>query len=119
MTTTIVPVHLSKSTNGKPIQLNNSSGANATTLHEAVSGTSSFDEVSLYANNYDTADRTIVLYWGGLTNGEQRTIVVPALTAGFPLHNPKERLNNSLVIQAYSDSGSLVNVAGGVIRITP
>ena len=65
MASTITPVHLSGSTDGNPIKVAATAIGSGTTIHTAVSGTTSFDEVTLFVTNTDTSDRTLTVGWAG------------------------------------------------------
>ena len=57
-------VLLSGSTNGKPIPVA-ATATPGTTIHTAVSGTSSFDEVYAWASNVTGSAATLTIEWGG------------------------------------------------------
>ena len=63
---------LSGSTNGKAIKVS-ATATPGTTIHTAVSGTSSLDEVWLWAQNTDTTDRKLTVEWGGTTSPDSHS----------------------------------------------
>jgi hypothetical protein len=99
----------SGSTDGKPIKIAGTSAGAATTLHTAVSGQVARDHISVWLINTDTAQRTVSVMWGGITEPDQRigpiTLGVnrgPVRVAeGWPLQN-------SLVVKAYADAANVV-----------
>tara|TARA_R110000737_G_C14207926_1_gene418559 strand:+ start:44 stop:397 length:354 start_codon:yes stop_codon:yes gene_type:complete len=108
---------LSASTNGKAIKVTATSTA-GTLLHTAVSGTSSLDEIWLYAVNSSASLVKLTLEWGEATapdgNIEQN---VPA-ESGLMLLVPGLLLQNGLTVRAFAGTGSVVTVAGYVNRAT-
>lgn len=111
---TFTKVLLSGSTNGRPIAVANIATP-GNTIHTAVSGTTSIDEILLVASNIDTADHDLTLEHGGTTTGDNLKFTIPAKSI---LELPAILLNNSLVLKAFADVASKINVAGGVNRIT-
>jgi len=110
-----IPVVLSASTNGRPIAVAATASA-GTTIHTAVSGTTDYDYVTLWASNIDTATRTLTLEWGGTGTSDQLGPVSLAANRGLVLVADRLPLRNSLVIKAYSDSANKVNIVGMVQR---
>lgn len=113
MTTSVDPVHLSGSTSGKPIPVNSTS----TTLHVAVSGSTSFDDVTLYAANVTGAAATLTLEWGGTTDpGELgiKAYSIPANSSQTLVF--RGRMNGGLTISAKSGTANAINVTGTVNR---
>tara|TARA_R110000751_G_scaffold81579_1_gene164611 strand:- start:138 stop:491 length:354 start_codon:yes stop_codon:yes gene_type:complete len=108
---------LSASTNGKAIKVTATSTA-GTLLHTAVSGTSSLDEIWLYAVNSSASLVKLTLEWGEATapdgNIEQN---VPA-ESGLMLLVPGLLLQNGLTVRAFAGTGSVVTVGGYVNRAT-
>lgn len=92
---------LSGSTNGKNIVVNGTGTAAPTLIHTAVAGTSSFDEVYLYAHNISGATTSISICWGGTNYPDD--FLSTALTAGLgrQLLVDGKLLQNGLSISAY------------------
>lgn len=107
---------LSGSTNGKSI-LVAATSTPGTTVHTAVSGTSSFDEIWLYAQNTDTVDRLLTIEYGGTTSPNDKFIVTIAAQSGLVLVVPGLILQNSLVLKAFASATNVVTVNGYVNRI--
>ena len=109
---------LSGSTNGKPIKVA-ASATPGTTIHTAVSGTSSFDEIYAWVTNTDSADRTLTIEFGGTTDPDNlaaKQVVIPANSALVPLLTGQV-LQNSLVCGMFADVANKLTVTGYVNRI--
>ncbi len=108
---------LSGSTNGKAIKVAATSTA-GTTIHTAVSGTSSLDEVWLYAHNSSAATVKLTLEWGEATAPDGNIeINIGAEGTGLVLIAPGILLQNSLVIKAFAATTNVVTIPGYVNRI--
>ncbi len=108
MSQNVTKTGLSASTNGKQISVPTTGSAQATTVHTAVSGTSSWDEIWLYAINPTTSSISCSILWGGTVEPDDvsRTVINPY--SGRVLIADGKLLQNSLVVKAYSSlSGSL------------
>lgn len=106
---------LSGSTNGKGILVAATSSP-GTTIHAAVSGTSSFDEVWLYAQNTDTTARKLTIEFGGTGAANLIEYTVPA-ESGLHLVVPGLIINNGQVVAAFAASTNVVNIHGFVNEI--
>lgn len=109
-------VLLSGSTNGKPIKIA-ATATLGTIVHTAVSGTSSMDEVWLWAFNSDTVDRTLTIEFGGATAPDQNIVMTVPFKNGLVLVIPGILLQNSLVVTAFASVTNVVTVSGYVNRI--
>jgi len=108
---------LSGSTNGKAIKVAQTATA-GTTIHTAVSGTSSLDEVWLYAHNSSSASVKLTLEWGEATAPDGNIeINIGAEGTGLVLVAPGILLQNSLVIKAFAGTANVVTLVGYVNRI--
>jgi len=108
---------LSGSTNGKAIKVVATATA-GTTIHTAVSGTASFDEVWLYAHNSSAATVKLTLEWGEATAPDGNIeINIGAEGTGLVLVSPGILLQNSLVIKAFAGTANVVTLTGYVNRI--
>lgn len=114
---TFTKYKLSGSTNGKQIAVAATAIGSGTTIHTAVSGTSSWDEVWLFANNITTSTIRLVIGWGGTSNSDLNIIDIPA-NQGKVLIAAGELLQNGLVIKAAAGTANVVNITGFVNRIT-
>jgi hypothetical protein len=108
---------LSGSTNGKGIKVVATATA-GTTIHTAVSGTSSIDEVWLYAHNTSASAVKLTLEWGEATAPDGNIeINIGAEGAGMILIAAGIPLQNSLVIKAFAATANVINIFGYVNRI--
>lgn len=108
---------LSGSTNGKAIKVAATATA-GTTIHTAVSGTASLDEVWLYAHNSSSAAVKLTLEWGEATAPDGNIeINIGAEGTGLVLVAPGILLQNSLVIKAFAGTANVVTLTGYVNRI--
>lgn len=110
-------VLLSGSTSGKPIPVV-ATATLGTTMHTAVAGAVSWDEIYAWFTNIDTAARTLTLEWGAAGVGSN---LVTALS--LPLSSPPipivtgQVLNGGLVFTAFASVASIINCTGYVNRI--
>ena len=108
---------LSGSTNGKAVLVVATATA-GTTIHTAVSGTSSLDEVWLYAHNSSAATVKLTLEWGEATAPDGNIeINIGAEGTGLVLVAPGILLQNSLVIKAFAATANVITLTGYVNRI--
>ena len=110
---------LSESTNGKSIDVTADAHGSAVTIHQAVSGTSSLDEVWLYCLNVQTGDILLTLTWGDNTDEEDGYIqvTIPG-QSGLIQVVPGLLLQNSLYIKAYASVANKLMIHGFVNRIS-
>jgi hypothetical protein len=108
---------LSGSTNGKAIKVAATATA-GTTIHTAVSGTASLDEVWLYAHNSSAGTVKLTLEWGEATAPDGNIeINIGAEGTGLVLVSPGLLLQNSLVIKAFAGTANVITLTGYVNRI--
>lgn len=110
---------LSGSTNGREIPVVATATA-GTLIHTAVSGTTSFDELYLWASNVTTAAATLTIEWGGVLDpGDHlvKAVSIPANSPPIPIATGQV-LNNALVCRAFSGTASAINIGGYVNRIS-
>ena len=109
---------LSGSTNGKAILVAATATA-GTTIHTAVSGSSSLDEIWLYAHNSSASTVKLTLEWGEATapNGNIE-INIGAEGTGLVLVAPGILLQNSLIVKAFAATTNVVTLTGYVNRIS-
>lgn len=115
----IARVLLSGSTNGRPVTVAATASA-GTTIHTAVSGTTSFDEIYLWATNTSSGAVALTIEWGGTSNPGDRLVnafSIPANSAAFIIV-PGLVLNNSLAVKAFAGTASVILLSGYVNRIT-
>jgi hypothetical protein len=119
MAQTVSRIILSGSTNGLGIQVTGTSSAADVTLHTAVSGTTSYDLLTLWAVNEDADGerRTLTVAFGGETAPNIFTVPVDA-KVGQVLICDSIPLRNSLVVGAWADEANDCVVYGSVLRVT-
>jgi hypothetical protein len=109
---------LSGSVNGKQILIASTGSSSATPIHTAVSGTSSLDEIYLYAYNDSTASVQTNILWGDTT--EPNSVVRSTISSksGRILIVDGKLLQNSLTVSAYAAVANVIIFDGFVNRIT-
>ncbi len=112
-------VLLSGSTSGREIPVV-ATATPGTTIHTAIAGSTSFDEVYLWASNVTGSAATLTLEWGGVTDpGDHLThaVSIPANSPPIPVITGQV-LNGGLVLRAFSGTTAAINVGGFVNRIS-
>jgi hypothetical protein len=107
---------LSGSTNGKGIKVVATSSP-GTTIHTAVVGIASFDEIWIYAYNSDTVDHNLTVEWGGTTAPDDEILGVIPAQSGLYLVAPGLILQNGLIVKAWADIANKIVVQGWVNHI--
>jgi len=110
---------LSGSTNGKPIPVAATATA-GTLIHTAVTGTSGFDEVYLWASNVTGTAVPLTIEYGGVTDpGDHadKAVSIPANSEPIPILTG-QNINNALVVRAFCGTASAINITGFVNRIS-
>ncbi len=116
MATTYSKTCLSGSTNGKQILITASGTATAQTVHTAVAGASSWDEIWIYAYSQSGAT-DVTICWGGTDYpNDYMTATVP-IRSGRNLIVDGKLLQNGLTISAFTSAGTL-QLDGFVNQIT-
>ena len=104
---TFAPVLLSGSTSGRPIKVVETATA-GTLIHTAVSGATSFDEITLWCQNTDGTDRKLTLEFGGVTSPDDLLeITIPAESGPLLVVNGL-RLNGAVVVRAFAASANVL-----------
>lgn len=109
---------LSGSTSGRPIKVAATSTP-GTTVHTAVSGATSFDEIYLWVSNTTTSAVALTIEWGGTTDPDDlisKTVSIPASSGPTPIVTG-EVLNGGLVVKAFAASANVLLISGYVNRI--
>lgn len=109
-------VLLSGSTNGKQIKVA-ATASSGTTIHTAVSGSSSMDEIWLYAYNSHTADVVLTIQYGGTTSPDNDIKITIPFQNGRYLVLDGLLLNNSNVVRAFAGTANVIMIDGFVNRI--
>ena len=108
---------LSGSTNGKGIKVVATATA-GTLIHTAVTGTSSLDEVWLYAHNTSATAVKLTIEYGGVASPDDHIeVTIGAEGTGLILVAPGILLQNGLVIRAFAATANVLNIFGYVNRI--
>jgi hypothetical protein len=116
--TTFTRLLLSGSTSGREIPVV-ATATPGTAIHTAVAGAIAFDELYLWASNVTNAVAALTIEWGGVTNpGDHmvHTYSIPANSAPIPIETG-QNLNGGLLVKAFSDTASAINISGFVNRI--
>lgn len=108
---------LSGSTNGKGIKVVQTSTA-GDTIHTAVSGTSDYDEIWLYAVNSSGSAVKLTIEWGEATAPDGNIEYTVAAEDGLKCIIPGLVLQNSLDVKAFAGTTAVIMLHGFVNRIT-
>ena len=108
---------LSGSTNGRGIKIAQTATA-GTLIHTSVSGTTSWDEVWIYAVNTGTSSVKLTLEWGGVTSPDDLIEVTVPAESGLFLIAPGLLLQNSLVLRAFAATADVISIHGFINEIT-
>jgi hypothetical protein len=109
---------LSGSANGRPIPVVATATA-GTLIHTAVTGTTSFDELYVWASNVTAIAATLTIEWGGVTDpGDHLTKAynIPANSLPIPIALG-QRAQGGVVIRAFSGTASALNITGYYNRV--
>ena len=107
---------LSGSTNGKAIKVA-ATATPGTTVHTAVSGTSSIDELWIYAMNTSNSNVKLTLEWGEATSPDGHIEVTVLAETGLVCITPGLLLQNGLVVKAFAGTANVITLHGFVHRI--
>jgi hypothetical protein len=91
-----------------------------TTIHTAVAGTASLDEIWLWVTNTDTASHNLTLEYGGATDPDClacKAVPIPPSSAPI-LVCAGLLLQNGLVVTAFAESANKLLISGYVNRIS-
>ena len=108
---------LSQSVSGQSISVTGSTNSTTTLIHTAVSGTTDWDEIYVYAYNGHTIDTTLTIQWGGTATADEWILTI-GYKKGFVLVIPGFLLNNSKLVRAYAGVANVVTINGFVNQIT-
>ena len=107
---------LSGGTNGKAIKVA-ATATTGTVIHTAVSGTSSFDEIWIYAYNSSGSAVVLTIEYGGVASPDDHIKISIPATSGLTTVVPGLLLQNSLVVRAFAASANVITLTGYVNRI--
>ena len=113
---TYTKAKLSGSTNGLGIKVAATATA-GTLIHTAVSGTSAWDEIWLYAYNSHTADVLLTIEFGGVTSPDNHVKMTIPFQSGRYLVLDGRLLQNSLVVRAFAATANVIVIDGFVNQI--
>ena len=117
MAQTFTKALLSGSTNGRSIKIVPTVVGSAATIHTSVSGTTSFDEIYIYAYNHHTIPVDLTICFGGTSvPDDYQTITIPN-KAGRYLVIDGRLLQNSLIVKAFASVANVVTLDGFVNKI--
>lgn len=108
---------LSGSVNGKAILVSGTATASANTIHTAVAGTSSLDEIWLYAVNTSNSNVKLTIEYGETTSPNGHIEVTVLAEAGAVCVVPGFLLQNSLVVKAFAGTTNVITLYGFVNRV--
>lgn len=108
---------LSGSTNGKAIKVA-ATATLGTTIHTAVTGTTDYDEIYLYAVNSSASAVKLTLEWGEATAPDGNIEYTVPAEDGLYFVAPGLLLQNSLVVSAFAGTADVITIHGFVNRIT-
>lgn len=109
---------LSGSTNGRNVPVV-ATATPGTLIHTAVTGTAAFDEIYAWAANVTGTAATLTIEFGGVTDpGDHlvKALTLPPNSPPYPIATG-QKLNNGLVMRAFSGTASAVNISGFVNRV--
>jgi hypothetical protein len=116
MATTYTRSKLSGSTDGKQVKVAASASA-GTTIHTAVSGTTDWDEIWIYAVNSSTSTCKLTIQWGGTSDPDDAIEVTIPAESGYILVIPGLMLQNSLIVKAFAAVANVILLNGFINRI--
>ena len=110
---------LSGSTDGRGILVDDDATAGKT-IHTGSSTATTYDEVWIYAANYDSSDRKLTIEWGSASAGDLIEVTIPT-EAGLVLVVPGLIIKGNatpLVVAAFAATTSSIQLFGYVNQIT-
>jgi hypothetical protein len=109
---------LSGSTNGRAIRVSGTGTGSAVTVHQAVTGSTDWDEVWVYANNTSGTATKLTLEWGTTTAIDGNIELTISAESGLVLVIPGLILQNSLLVKAFAATADVILLTGYVHNIT-
>jgi len=108
---------LSGSTDGLGVKVS-ATATLGTTIHTAVTGTTDFDEIYLYAYNGHTADVVLTIEFGGATVPDNTIVQTIPFKEGRYIVLDGQLLQNTKVVTAFAGTTDVIVLYGYVHRIT-
>tara|TARA_B100000678_G_C18166957_1_gene485491 strand:- start:294 stop:656 length:363 start_codon:yes stop_codon:yes gene_type:complete len=118
---TYTKVALSEGTNGLGVQITSTSNSSPTTIHNAPSGTTSWDEIWLWVVNNDALndDEAFTINWGDANYSKWTVEETISVGSGLKLVVPGLILQNSQSLFGWASvDNTALTVFGYVNRIT-
>ena len=100
------------------VKLTTAATSSAVTIHTAVSGTTDFDEVWLWAQNSDAGDLKLTLEVGGTTDPDNLIEVTIPGESGLVQVIPGIVFQNAATIKGFASSANKIMMYGYVNRLT-
>lgn len=107
---------LSGSVNGRPILIKRTVSI-GTLIHTSVSGTSSFDEIWLYAHNNSVSPTKLTVEFGSNLEQDNIELTIPG-ESGLVLVLPGLFLQNELLVNAFAAQADVISIHGYVHRVS-
>ena len=110
---------LSGSTDGRGILIDDDATAGKT-VHTGSGTATTYDEIWIYAANYDSSDRKLTIEWGSASAGDLIEVTIPT-EAGLVLVVPGLIIKGNatpLVVKAFAATTSSIQLFGYVNQIT-
>lgn len=108
---------LSGSTNWKSVKVTGTSTAATVLLHTAVSGTTAWDEIYLFAENTSTSSVDLTIEYGSATAPDDNILVTIPPKSWPILVVPWLLLQNSLTVKAFAATANVITLNGYVHNI--
>jgi hypothetical protein len=113
---TYTKLPLSGSVSGKRILISATVSASATPIHTTPVGTTSIDEIWLYAYNETTASLQVSILWGGTIEPNDVVRTTIPSKSGRVLLEDGHLLQNGLTVSAYAQVTNWITIDGFVNR---
>ena len=110
---------LSESTDGRGILIDDDATAGKL-VHTGSATATTYDEIWIYAANYDSSDRKLTIEWGSASAGDLIEVTIPT-EAGLVLVVPGLIIKGNatpLVVAAFAATTSSIQLFGYVNQIT-
>lgn len=117
-------VLLSGSTRGKPIKVA-ATATVGTPIHVTGISATIIDELTLFAFNSDTVDRTLTIEFGGVTDPDDlivKAIIIPARAGRLIVVDAQPLVGTGAAVStvgAFASAANVITISGHVNRITP
>jgi hypothetical protein len=108
---------LSGSVNGLAEKVTGTSTMSSVMVHTAVSGSTNFDEIWLYANNTSSTASKLTIEWGTPTAADGNIELSVQPESGLILVIPGLLLNGGHVVRAFASAANVILLTGYVNAI--